>query len=244
MNQSSTLPTADTEPKRKRPRKLAQTLVAEISRQIAEGELKPGEKLPTETAIMEQHGVSRTVVREALQRLQVSGLVETRHGVGTFILESSTDVGQFLKVSIDSVRDTIAILEFRLGLEVEAVGLAAERRSPEQMARLRETVDALKHYESEGLAEQAGKEDSRFHILIAEATGNRYYVDVMNHVRNSIGPLVSVHRTDPERLNHEHEEICAAIERQDSYSARAAMRLHLVNSKERLLKMVKERQQA
>ncbi|WP_343222704.1 FadR/GntR family transcriptional regulator [Marinobacterium ramblicola] len=244
MNQSSTEPTTDSEPKRKRPRKLAQTLVAEISRQITDGELCPGDKLPTETAIMERHGVSRTVVREALQRLQVAGLVETRHGVGTFVLEPPLDASNFLQVSIDSVRDTIAILEFRLGLEVEAVGLAAERRTAQQMKQIRDTLESLKRYESEGDAEMAGREDARFHILIAEATDNRYYVDVMHHVRSSIGPLVSVHRTDPQRLNHEHEEVCAAMERKDSYSARAAMRLHLVNSKERLLKLVKERQKA
>lgn len=239
MNQPLTPGSAQVDEKpRRKPRKLAQALVTELTRRIADGELKPGDKLPTESKIMEQYGVSRTVVREALQRLQVAGSVETRHGVGTFVLSRSADVGPLLRVSVDSLQDTVAILEFRLSLEVEAAGLAAERRTPEQMEGIREALEALQHYELEGNAEAAGVEDSRFHIRIAEATGNRYYIDVMNHVRSSLGPLVSSQRVEPVRLNYEHEEVCAAIERQDPVSARAAMRLHLSNSRERLLRLV------
>lgn len=227
---------------RKRPQKLAQSLVVELTRRITDGELQPGDKLPTESKIMEQYGVSRTVVREALQRLQVSGLVETRHGVGTFVLQRSTGVGNLLNVSADSLQDAIDILEFRISLEVEAAGLAAERRTPEQMGRIRSAFEALKQSETAGDSVVAGREDSQFHIAIAQATGNHYFIDVMNHLRSSIGPLISAPRIEPVRLNHEHEEICSAIERQDSYSARAAMRLHLVNSRERLVSLAKERQ--
>jgi len=64
-------------------RSLAQELVTVLSEQIRDGLLKRGDKLPTESAIMEAHGVSRTVVREAISRLQAAGQVETRHGIGT-----------------------------------------------------------------------------------------------------------------------------------------------------------------
>ena len=73
---------------RRKHRSLAQELVAELSQQIRDGVIKRGDKLPTESAIMQAQGVSRTVVREAISRLQASGLVETRHGIGTFVLDT------------------------------------------------------------------------------------------------------------------------------------------------------------
>src|SRR5919205_3232629 len=71
---------------RRRPRSLAHDVVDALGGRIRDGSLGPGEKLPTEAAIMEEFGVSRTVVREAISRLQAAGLVETRHGVGTFVV--------------------------------------------------------------------------------------------------------------------------------------------------------------
>ncbi|HTJ98791.1 MAG TPA: GntR family transcriptional regulator, partial [Bordetella sp.] len=74
-------------PARRRPRSLAQELVESLSTRLRTGEIRPGDKLPTESEIMRAFGVSRTVVREALSRLQASGLVETHHGVGTYALK-------------------------------------------------------------------------------------------------------------------------------------------------------------
>ena len=74
-------------PLRRRGRTLAEEVVQALSEEIRQGQLKPGDKLPTESEVMASFGVSRTVVREALSRLQASGLVETRHGIGTFVLE-------------------------------------------------------------------------------------------------------------------------------------------------------------
>ncbi|MGB0733080.1 MAG: FadR/GntR family transcriptional regulator [Pontibacterium sp.] len=227
-------------PKRRRAPKLSEVLVSALSEKIASGELQTGDKLPTESEIMSQYGVSRTVVREAIQNLQAAGLVQTRHGVGTFVVRRVSDMGVLLTVTKDSMRDMASIIEFRLGLEVEAAGLAAERRTASQMKALNQTVEALQEHESAGRSELAGAEDARFHLAIAEATGNRYFIDVMRHLRQSLGPIVSTQRIDPQCLNHEHREICLAIERQDPYSARAAMRLHLANSKQRLLRLAQE----
>ena len=78
MKDQSALPRA-----RRKPRSLAQELVTVLTERIRDGHLKRGDKLPTESAIMEEQGVSRTVVREAISRLQAAGQVETRHGIGT-----------------------------------------------------------------------------------------------------------------------------------------------------------------
>src|SRR3954471_13829515 len=72
---------------KKKYRNLAQGVVEELSGRIRQKEFKPGDKLPPESAIMEAYGVSRTVIREAISQLQASGLVQTRHGIGTFVLE-------------------------------------------------------------------------------------------------------------------------------------------------------------
>jgi len=236
MSNESTLP----RPRRKS-RSLAQDLVAELTRQIREGQIKCGEKLPTESEIMEAHGVSRTVVREAISRLQASGTVETRHGIGTFVLDASAP-GTFRidPATIVTLRDVMAILELRVSLEVECAGLAARRRSAEQLAAMRKALDA---FIGSGQGRDAVAADFQFHMQIAKATGNRYFTDIMGHFGASIIPrtrLDSAHIAHADRqeyharLSREHEEIYEAIARQDADAARAAMRLHLTNSRERL----------
>ena len=124
---------------RKRSANLAQGVVEALTQRIQLGQLKPGEKLPSESTIVLEHGVSRTVVREALSKLQASGLVETRHGIGTFVLEQHTQPG--LRLHVDTVASVRNMLELRLGLEVQAVALAALRRSEAQLAHMRQALD-------------------------------------------------------------------------------------------------------
>lgn len=237
MDNQSALPRA-----RKKPRSLAQELVAVLSERIRSGELKRGDKLPTESAIMEEQGVSRTVVREAISRLQAAGQVETRHGIGTFVLDTPSPSGfRIDPATIVTLRDVLAVLELRISLEVESAGLAATRRTPEQLAQIREALDAL----NEGAAHSldAVASDFQFHLRIALATGNRYFTDIMTHLGTSIIPRTRLNSARlahddqqhyMKRLSREHEEIFDAIARQDADAARAAMRLHLTNSRERL----------
>lgn len=227
---------------RRKHRSLAQELVAELSQRIRDGLIKRGEKLPTESAIMEEQGVSRTVVREALSRLQAAGLVETRHGIGTFVLDTPSPSGfRIDPATIVTLRDVLAILEFRISLEVESAGLAAQRRSSVQLQAIREALDAI----NDGVAHSsdAVSADFQFHLRIAESTGNRYFTDIMSHLGTSIIPRTRVNSVSlahddqahyMARLEREHEQIYEAIARQDSDAARAAMRLHLTNSRERL----------
>ena len=228
--------------KQQRPRNLAQRLVAEISDSIIRKEIKLGEKLPTESAIMQLHGVSRTVVREAISRMQASGIVETRHGIGTFVLQAPNE-GKFRidPSSIVTLEDIIAILELRISLEVESAGLAAQRRSDGQLKEMREALDTLLKSQKQG--NDAVFADFQFHSLIAQSTGNPYFSDILNHLGTTIIPRTRVNfakvsnKNQNEylaRVNREHEDIYDSIARQDSDSARAAMRLHLTNSRERL----------
>lgn len=110
-------------PRTRRPRGLVSEIVESLAASIREGRLHPGEKLPTEAEIMARFDVSRTVVREALSKLQASSLVETRHGIGTFVL-APQDSGNFKITAEDfaTVADVISVLELRISLETEAAG--------------------------------------------------------------------------------------------------------------------------
>ena len=226
----------------KKHRNLAQGVVAYISDAIRDGSLVPGDKLPTESEVMRILGVSRTVVREAISHMQAAGLVETRHGVGTFVLEPapahSTGIDQN---TVITMRDVLAILELRIGLETEAAGLAASRRSEQQLQQLRSALDTF-----QASARRGGEtvpSDMQFHLLVAQSSGNRYFHDILNPLGTNIIPRSRLNsaklaQDDParymERVIHEHEDIYHAIARKDIESARAAMRTHLSNSRERL----------
>jgi GntR family transcriptional regulator, transcriptional repressor for pyruvate dehydrogenase complex len=233
---------------RRRSRSLAHELVEGIGGKIRGQLLKPGDKLPTESEIMQAYGVSRTVVREALSRLQAAGLVATRHGIGTFVLEPRPSQGFGIDPSdVATAVDVMAVLELRISLETESAGLAAQRRSDLQLAEMRAALDAFEA--NVGGPGDAVSPDFRFHLAIANATGNRYFADIMSHLGSTLIPRTRINssrvaREDlPQylrRVNREHEEIYQAIARCDPESARAAMRIHLTNSRERLRRAQEE----
>ena len=226
---------------RRRSRSLAHDVVDGLTGRIRDGKLATGAKLPTEAEIMEEFGVSRTVVREALSRLQAAGLVETRHGIGTFVVGMG-DAAAF-RISPDqlgTLQDVIAVLELRIGIETESAALAATRRSPENLATLRGALAAFSAALEEG--RDAVGPDFQFHLEIARSTQNHHFVDLMSTLGGMMiprarleppGPLTPERQTYLRRVNAEHESIVEAISRQDPEAARAAMRTHLANSRER-----------
>lgn len=225
----------------RRQRGLAHGLVEDLGRKLRSQVFKPGDKLPTEAEIMQAYGVSRTVVREALSHLQAAGLVETRHGIGTFVLQPrSGGVLRLDRSEVGTVADVLAVLELRVSLETECAGLAALRHTPEQLLAMREALDEFDR--NVATSSDTSAPDFRFHLQIAQATGNPHFGDIMNHLGTAIIPrtrLTAIRDQDVRgeylsRVNREHEEIYAAIARRDSESARAAMRVHLNNSRERL----------
>lgn len=235
---------------------LAHDLVEGLGGQIRAQALRPGDKLPTESEIMQTYGVSRTVVREALSRLQAAGLVETHHGIGTFVLETKPGTSFRIDPSdIATAVDIMAVLELRISLESESAGLAAVRRTDEQLAEMRSALDAFEANvgPAGGAMGDTVSPDFRFHLQIAQATGNRYFADIMSHLGATLIPRTRINSSRlamedlPQylrRVNREHEEIYAAIARRDPEAARAAMRIHLTNSRERLRRAQEEAAQA
>lgn len=227
----------------RRARSLTQELVESLGAQLRSGVIKPGDRLPTELALMQAYGVSRGVVREALSRLAAAGQVQTQHGIGTFALEAGAAAAPLrlrTRSGVVDLAEMLDVLELRASVESDAAALAALRRSDDQLREMRRALDDFA-VNLKAVGETVAP-DFRFHLAIARATGNRYFGDLMSHLGSAVIPTtrVSSARLRPERreqhlrkVNQEHLDIYAAIERRDPEAARAAMRLHLVNSRER-----------
>lgn len=222
-------------------RGLTHELVEALGAQLRNRSIRPGDKLPPEAQIMQAFGVSRGVVREALSRLQAAGLVRTHHGVGTFALEPAAPGRALFQGSPqNSTADMLEMLELRASIESDAAGMAAVRRTEAHLGEMRVALaDFEQHLAAVG---ETVAPDFRFHLAIAHATGNRYFSELMVQLGLEVIPRTRVSSSwldasqrapHLRKVHQEHQDIYAAIERRDPEAARAAMRVHLVNSRDR-----------
>lgn len=219
---------------------LAQRVVTGLKERILSGDLAPGSKLPSESELIAAYAVSRTVVREAVTRLRAEGLVETFQGRGSFVLavpEPTT-----FRVEASALRthhDVLAMVDFRIGVESEAAALAAARADAGGASAVGAAMDAF----VAAAPEEAVEADFAFHRAVAAATGNHFYLDLIESLgpmmillpRTRLGDAYSL--TDAvhvERVRREHENVAAAVRAGDPETARAAMRVHLGNTRRRL----------
>ena len=219
---------------------LAERVVTGLKDRILTGDLAPGVKLPSEAELIEEYAVSRTVVREAVTRLRAEGLVETFQGRGSFVLAVPQPSSFSLEASaIRNQRDVLDMVDFRLGIETEAAALAARHRTEADTVAIAEAMAELTRAGHEGAVEA----DFAFHRAVAAATGNRFYTDLLDALgpmmimlpRTRLGSAYSL--TDAEhvdRVSREHEAVAAAVLAGDVETARAAMRVHLGNTRRRL----------
>lgn len=231
----------------RRPR-LAQGVIDELKRQIGIGLLSPGSQLPTEPQLELQFSVSRTVVREAIAELRAAGLVTPIQGKGMFVTEATDALGKtavhLTSVELESVPQTLELIEFRIGVEVEAAGIAAYRRSASQEEAIR-----LAHQEMVrrvDLGEPTVENDFLFHHAIAVATNNRYFAESLNRYGHRSIPRGQFPTLpDPNGKTYlagvlaEHERVLDAISDQDPELARSAMRDHLVASQKRYRRLAR-----
>jgi GntR family transcriptional regulator, transcriptional repressor for pyruvate dehydrogenase complex len=221
---------------------LSQQLVDALADRIKQGELKSGDRFPTEVELIEQYGVSRTVVREAIASLKADGLVETRHGIGTFVL----DPNQHLRIATDpqevqSIKEALQMLELRLCLEPESAALAASNRTDDELCAIRAALDEVNEHMRNGTTSTTA--DYEFHRTICHASGNQYFQSALEFLGSRAIPRAQVrtHHYQPltrnqymEHVNLEHERIYSAIANRQPDEARQAMQTHLQGSLERL----------
>ncbi|MFM0738000.1 FadR/GntR family transcriptional regulator [Paraburkholderia xenovorans] len=222
---------------------LTEKVVATLSDEIRRGAWRPGDRIPTEIEMMKQLSVSRSVVREAISRLQAAKVVETRHGIGTFVLTPATEQPmQLPSADLSSMLDVMAIIEFRIDVEAASAALAAARRTEQNLKQMRGALERFASELERGNTDVAAH-DVEFHLQIARASGNRYFFDVLSQLGRAVSPRTRLGSAEIAELDHvellrnvlnEHQLIYRAIERRDPDDARAAMRMHLSNSRERL----------
>ncbi len=200
----------------------AEGVLAALRSAIETGKLPVGTRLDSEASLAQRFGVSRTMVREALRSLGSLGLTATQTGKGTFVIADQAVAD--LRLGKYSGRQ---LLEARPHIEIPAAGLAAQRRTPEDLEGLREILEAM---EAEEELPQWVALNSEFHARIARASGNGVFSamladidDAMARQSNTLN-LVLDRRHDS---GVEHAAIFAAIERGSSDEATLAMMLHL-----------------
>ncbi|MBX4955824.1 FadR/GntR family transcriptional regulator [Rhizobium lentis] len=225
----------------RKPQNLRSGLADTLMAQIESGDLKPGQRLPTEQAIMAATGVSRTIVREALATLRAKGLITTRQGLGAFVTNDPNPRSfSIIPNDLQSIDEVLRVLELRMGIEYEAAGLAALRRTPEDIERMQDRLDALdRALEGGGYGAQ---EDYAFHRSILVATQNSYYSRLFDTFGDIMVPrqwarldqmTAAERKRHAARMRREHHAIFAAIRDGEEAAARRAIRTHLSKSSAR-----------
>ncbi len=222
-----------------RKERLGDMLYGQFLEQIVSGALKEGDKLPSENQICRASQVSRPTVREALMRLHADGLVSTRQGSGTYVQKRPPPhLTRLAKVS--DVAGMLRCLEVRSGVEGQAAMLAALRRTPAQMDRIRESLAALQTAFDGSTVPAAA--DFDFHLAVAGASGNAMFADILQMLNETIQGAMTValgitragSRERARKVFEEHEAVAEAIARSDPEAAGLTMRYHLHRSRERV----------
>ncbi|MGH8861828.1 MAG: FadR/GntR family transcriptional regulator [Jatrophihabitantaceae bacterium] len=195
---------------------------------VAEG-LGKGDRLPSERDLAEQLGASRATVKQALVVLEVQGLVETRHGGGTFL--RSNDVNIESVTTLLARRDRLPhVMDARIALESKVAELAAERRTAEDLAAIQSALHEMAAAVAADRDPNPG--DKSFHGAIAAAARNpllsRFLSEIENEVSESRAESLRQRGRPPQSLR-QHERIADAIRDGNPRAARAAMERHLAS---------------
>lgn len=218
---------------------ISEQVFEQMKQQILNKEWVPGEKLPSETELGSIFGVSRVTIRQALQKLSVLGLIETRLGEGSFIREM--DIGTQVKAALIpgaylQPHSTQEVLDFRCVVEVETAGLAAKNASAEDIARLKMLL-ARQMDETSRTPKSFADDDVAFHMTIAKSTGNSLIVatyeilndilsSAMAHTVRSLGMDIGIPY---------HKKLVEAIEARDEHRAIVTMKEHMNTTREHFI---------
>jgi GntR family transcriptional repressor for pyruvate dehydrogenase complex len=221
--------------------RLSDRLAALLGAQIESGALRAGDRLPTEQQLATAHGVSRTVVREAVHQLKSRALVQSRQGSGVFVAPPPVNQAlAFDPAVLTSVQAVVHVVEVRRVLEGEIAALAAERATRSQIAALRRALEAIDSAVAEGRDGVA--EDLAFHRVIGESTGNPQFRLLLGFLEQYLREGMRITRGNEARradfmtaVQREHRAIFEAIAAHDPVAARLHANEHLVRGEQRLV---------
>lgn len=205
----------------KKPIKLSlpKQISIEIENAIKNGTFQIGDKIPSEPDLVKTFGVSRNTIREAIQSLIQAGVLESYQGNGTYVMSRGRFEANILnRLNNSNIRE---VNEVRFSIETEIVKFAAQRRTEEDLIKLRKTLKD--RYSIERSIEENSKADVEFHMAIAKASHNTIFLDlyrsISQFISNSIEQRVEFKELNEELADKLHVELFEAIELQDSKKA-------------------------
>ncbi len=215
----------------------ADQVYAQLQRLIQRGEYPTNSRLPPEQELSQRFGVSRPIIRQALRRLSLEGVVESRKGSGTVVRIGQSSLQSGFP-SLNSVADVQQFYEFRIDIESRASALASERHTIEQLREIEAAVQASAQAIEAGNLRVAADLNFSFHRAIAKASGNRFHQTAVELLPNAIGHVGYEFRIGTSDEEHgrsrvilaEHIEILDAIRARQAERASALMKEHITSA--------------
>ncbi|WP_026564406.1 FadR/GntR family transcriptional regulator [Bacillus sp. UNC41MFS5] len=215
---------------------LSQQVLEQIVQLLVSGQLKPGDKLPSEMELMEILEVSRPVLREALSSLETLEIITRKTREGTFFNNKvgTKPFSVMLALSADNIP---AVMEARMALELGLVTLAAEKITDEQLQKLKETIDRIENSTDNNY----GQYDKEFHRIIALSANNQVVEGMINSLLLTHNKTDSVikYRERDQTVEH-HLAIYHALAKHDPFEAFTQMYRHLDFVRQKVLQLHQE----
>ncbi|MEH7491401.1 FadR/GntR family transcriptional regulator [Neobacillus niacini] len=211
---------------------LSKQVVESIIQLLISGQMKPGDKLPTEMELMEILNVSRPVLREALSSLESLGVINRKTREGTFFNNkiSSHPFSIMLSLAHDNLQ---ALVEARMALELGLITIAAEKISDDDLKRLKQTIEIIENNKDQNY----GEADIEFHRIIALSANNQIVEGMVDSLIVTLVKIDSeIKVREPERTIEHHMAIYKALEKRDPFEAFQQMYLHLDYVRHKVLK--------
>lgn len=217
------------------------TVVIQIERDVLSGKLEPGERLPSEERLCERFGASRTVIREAIQQLKGRGILRTTKGSGSYIANPSLStlgsaVEAYSALALEA--DFLELIDFRILIETECARLAAREADASMLEDLRTILARMA--EACGNKDKFGELDIAFHLRIARGSKSRMYATLLAALEARCIDYAQTNRGNEvwyEGVVQAHREILRALTERAPDQAAAAMRSHLISSREHFVEL-------
>jgi GntR family transcriptional repressor for pyruvate dehydrogenase complex len=220
--------------------RMYEKIVLQLRQLIADGKLKPGDRLPGERVLSQTLGCSRTSLREACRVLEAEGLIISKPGGGRFVQHVELDTDSLFSLDPIDMLEKSAVLYFleaREAIEPKIAELASQRATSEDIKKMEAVL--LKMEEKLKYPDENVEIDSSFHLAIAEATQNFVFVSMMKANLSMSRQVRKQTLSSEERYLlslEEHRAILKAVKNKDGKESIKATCLHLQNIKENVLK--------
>ncbi|NLU09727.1 MAG: FadR family transcriptional regulator [Tepidanaerobacter acetatoxydans] len=225
-----------------RVQKVYEDIIEQFKNMIYSGQLQKGDKLPPERELCQMLDVSRASMREALRAMEVMGIVDSRPGEGTYIVDEITSsMFKPLSLIIALEKNQADFIELRKILESACAKRAAEMRSDEDLEKMQSQIKIMMESDDEGRRAEA---DKKLHRIISEATGNKLLIDMVEVIADGIDAYIKDARKrlmqDPRNVDallQQHIAICNHIKNKDGQAAAREMEMHIDFVEEKLKRL-------